>query len=193
MKQCLQIARKGMALLVLSWLGAGCVTHALWEEKSFHAADEPRLNLSLVPPANDILVEYVEQYGETAKTRPRAYWLFAYTLRQKEKTKPAFVHPDATLERVPVPLLRGLEGTNSLPAGYCALPLAYDQGFYLWKDGQQVGRFDLPIYFARPRATAGRIALTPLAVAADVVIVGTVVGAVVTIIYLESLPDSNDL
>jgi hypothetical protein len=197
MNRCMRFTGIEMALLVLTLLSTGCVTRALWADKSFHASDYPELRLSLSPHADDILVQYLEQSAESDKTQRRAYWLFAHAVQRQEKAKPKFVTPDASLELIPIPMLGDPAATNSLPAGYCALPLAYDQGFYLWKHGRQIGRFDLPIYFVKPRSRVGRMVLTPLAVTADAVIVGAAGAVVVAVIvglgYLEGAPSSNSL
>jgi hypothetical protein len=194
MKRFVRAAEIGIALLILSLFTSGCVTERLWKEKAYHPKDNPRLKLSLAPQAKDVLVQYEEQCGDSEEHRPRAYWLFADSTKQTDQSKPRFVIPDAALELVSIPLLDEATAPHSPPErGYFAVSTPHQQGFELWRDGCHLGRFHLPVYFQKPRATAGRVLLTPLAVTADVIIIGTacavVAGVVVGCLYLDSRAD----
>jgi hypothetical protein len=66
--------------------------------------------------------------------------------------------------------------TNAPPEhGYYAV--SYGDKLLLWHDGREAGQFTLPTYSTHGRTTFWRVVLTPLAVSADVAIVGTVLAA----------------
>jgi hypothetical protein len=179
------------ALLVAAIMASGCATSKLWEEQSYHPADHPNLNLALDPKSREVLVEYQEQREEAKKYQPRAYWLFASTNSIAARGKPVFVNPKDYAGLTPIPLLNEATATNAPAlAGYVAVATPAQQGFDLWLDGAPLGRYYLPIYFAKPRATVWRVAVTPFAALGDttvvIVVCAAVVAVVVGVIYLES-------
>jgi len=67
---------------------------------------------------------------------------------------------------------RYLLTTNASPEhGYYAV--LYGDKLLLWHDGREAGQFTLPAYSTHGRTTFWRVALTPIAVSADVALVGT--------------------
>jgi hypothetical protein len=64
--------------------------------------------------------------------------------------------------------------------GYYAVSVRHQ--FAIWHDGKEAGLYTLPVYSTHGHRTFWRVVLTPLAVTADAVVVGVVVGASVAII-----------
>jgi hypothetical protein len=179
------------AMLIVALMTSGCATSTLWEEQSCHPADNPNLNLALDPKSRDVLVQYEEQRGEATKCQHRAYWLFASTNSIAIWGKSVFVNPKDYAGLIPIPLLDEAPGTNA-PAmsGFVAVATPAQQGFDLWLNGAPLGRFDLPVYFAKPRATVWRVAATPFAALGDttiiIVVCATVVVVIVGILYVAA-------
>jgi len=148
------------------------ITYSLWRQTQHQPAREPRLCLSQGSQNRDVLVEYDEQTGESKRPQRRAYWLLAYSARAPKSPKPEFVNPAAYSGLKPIPFLAATK-TNAVPAnGYCAVSVAGETRFDLWRDGRKLGCFDLPAYRGAPPAKLGRVLLTPFCAATDCVIIG---------------------
>jgi len=75
---------------------------------------------------------------------------------------------------------RYLSMTNAPPPqGYYAA--SFGNNFALWRDGQEAGIFALPTYSTHGQRTFWRVVLTPVAISADVAVVGVIIGAAVAI------------
>lgn len=84
---------------------------------------------------------------------------------------------------IPVPVSDEMPGTNPPAAsGDVAVATPAQQGFDLWRDGDRLGRFYLPIYFASPKPTPWRIMATPFAALGDTVVIVAVSAAVVAVV-----------
>jgi hypothetical protein len=167
-------ARFGTLLGVLTML-TGCVTPALWAKKPHQPAEHPRLELALAKDGRDVLVCYDERMGQSPKVHRRAYWLFAHSTKVKNYHKPEFTSP-ATGNALSSIAVIDAPATNTPAAtGYSAVAGSNSRSFHLWQDGREVGVFNLPVYDAAPLTPGWRAALTPLAAAADVAIVGTAI------------------
>jgi hypothetical protein len=70
----------------------------------------------------------------------------------------------------------------TLPVGLCAVVATNKQSFTFYQAGRALDSHDLPVY-DDGKGPVEKIALTPLAVAADL----TVVGGILGYIYLESV------
>ncbi len=184
-------------ILIAALLTSGCASSALWEQKEYHAADHPRLSLAMDSRNQEVLVQYDEQYEESKKLRRRAYWLSDYEIGRGGQGTPVFVQAQDYSGLIPIPLLDEAQASNA-PAvkGYVAVPTPWQQGFDLWRDGDALGRFYLPTYFARPPRTFGRVIATPFAALGDtvavIVVSAAVVGLVVALLYVESRSDWHD-
>src|SRR5687768_658067 len=92
-------------VLAAALLLNGCVTGAVWQHKVFHApAPQPRLQLSVVPQAGDILVEYDSLNERTDKVRRHAYLLSANETRVARGQKPRFIDTENFSDLQPVPI-----------------------------------------------------------------------------------------
>jgi hypothetical protein len=184
------IGAKTLLLSTLTLTLTGCVTSSqnnagtndgilaptttclLWRKTQHQPAREPRLSLSQGSQNRDVLVEYDEQSGESKKPQRRAYWLLAYSAKAPKSPKPEFVNPAAYSGLKPIPFLAATK-TNAIPAdGYCAVSVAGETRFDLWRDGSKLGCFDLPAYRGAPPSIFGRVFLTPFTAATDGAIIG---------------------
>ena len=166
-------------------MGGGCATHALWNKTSLDAfnqpADEPHLQLFEWPPQSDLLAVYNEYSERSDAIRTRAYFVGQNQKRVEQRRRPRFVSIKRLHDLTPVPVCIT---TNSPPA-FFALLATNHQSFTLYSGAHSVGSHELPVY-NDGKARLARIALTPVAVAADLTIVGGVVGYWVLVGLAES-------
>jgi hypothetical protein len=163
-----------MALL-LPLLASGCATHALWNKTQLDAwnepADNPRLQLFDASRQKDFLVVYDEYSERHDSTRTRAYLLNQSEKRVEQGRKPHFVSAQRSRELPPIPVLQTLPlaNTSFLPTVYAVIS-TNKQSFTIYSSGQRTNH-DMPVYNDGWGRT-DRIALTPVAVVADLTIVG---------------------
>jgi hypothetical protein len=173
-----------MPLLLLSQ--TACLTPRLWNEaheKSFREpASDPRLIISQSTPHNDFLVQYDEHSERNEAIVRRAFFLKANRAKLERSAKPAFVNPALaqTLPTIPI-------ATPDAPAGPVPRAIAENQGrrFTVLDHTGAIGPVDLPVYPERMTNIGrdlARVALTPFALAADIIIV---CGPWVTLVLAE--------
>jgi len=180
---------RGLVLLVGCCLLNGCATISVWQ--GMNVTKEPalptRLEVYHSETKHDFLIAYDEFRGTAHEPRRRAYWLRENATNISHNHKPHFVpiNQASSLSAVPVfeTFANARSATNAHfvllgPNGYtfklCDEPGASDV-FGEIKD--EIKSNELPSYVS----SAGRalqIALTPVAVAADVSIVGVAAAAV---------------
>lgn len=174
-----------LLVLLPAVVGDGCATHALWNKTSLDAfnqpAAEPNLHLFNVPPQSDLLAVYDEYSERGDAIRTRAYFLEQNQKRVERRRRPHFVNTNWLHGLMPVPVL----GATNSPLTLFALVATNHQSFTLYSGGRAVASRELPVY-NDGKARAARIALTPVAVAADLTIVGGVVGYWVLVGMAES-------
>jgi hypothetical protein len=163
-----------MALL-LPLLTSGCATNALWNKTRLDAwnepADDPRLQLFDASRQKDFLVVYDEYSERHDSTRTRAYFLNQSEKRVVQGRKPHFVSAQLSRELPPIPVLQTLPLANtSFPPTVYAVISTNKQSFTIYSNEQRTNH-DLPVYNDGWGRT-DRIALTPVAVVADLTIVG---------------------
>ena len=184
--------------VVLGLGSAGCKTETspfftgrLWENRTFESFYEPapgtnvEVYRSLRP--DDYLVAYDESHETSDKIRRRAFYLNASVERINQGKKPSFVSPRkaAGLEAVPVIPEAAIQSelkTN----GIVSISISADGQRLMVQepDGEKV-EFRLPTYPAAS-GPALRVALTPLAVVGDTVLVASIVGIVVTYAWVRT-------
>ena len=168
-------------LLWVPLLTGGCATNALWNKTDLDAWNEPAQNADVrlfdARHKKDFLVVYDEYSERHDSTRTRAYFLNQNEKRVEQGRKPHFVGAQISGELAPVPVLQTLPlaNTNSPPAIY-AIVSTNRQSFTIYRDEQRTNH-DLPVY-NDGRGRTDRIALTPVAVVADLTIVGGCLGYV---------------
>lgn len=166
----------GRLLFLLLPLVSGCATHALWDEVSLDSwnepASKPNLRLFHAERKKDFLVVY-DEYRERPDTiRTHAYLLNRNRTQIESRQRPHFVRTNL-LSRLPsVPILQPSAplDTNSAEKVY-AVAAADGQSFKMYSAAREVSFNELPVYNDGV-GQAARIALTPVAVVADVTIVG---------------------
>jgi len=179
-------------LLVTLILTNGCmVTRSVWKERLYHPHPEPQVQLAASPERPLILVGYREQFEKTQHIRWRAFWLDLED-SYSAFVKPNFVDPANFPGLIEVPMLDATQGTNFVPSiGYAAMTTLNKPGFELWKDGQSLGRYQLPIYEGDAPVTAVTMAKTPVTLLVDGVIIVMAAAAIVAILYLAASNNSD--
>jgi hypothetical protein len=166
--------------LLLLALDSGCATRALWNNGNLEAVKEPAddINLHLfdAKQKNDLLVVYDEYSERSGKIRTRAYWLNENEARVNQRRAPHFTSTNLTGSLPNVPVFHGsaTSGTNLTRTLY-AVVATNEQSFTLYSGGQEIGSHDLPFY----NDGMGRVektVLTPVAVTADLTIIGGYIG-----------------
>ncbi len=168
-------------VLLLPLLTGGCATNALWNKNKGQLDDwnepaaDPKLQLFDASRQKDFLVVYDEYSERHDSTRTRAYFLNENETRVEQGRKPHFVGAQISGELAPVPVLQTLPlaNTNSPPPIYAVIS-TNQQSFTIYRDEQRTNH-DLPVYNDGWGRT-DRIALTPVAVVADLTIVGGCLG-----------------
>jgi hypothetical protein len=155
---------------------SGCATSKVWEEGQFARFHEPatpaNLRLFQSDRSGDVLVEYDEWRDGDESIRRRAYWLEPNRERVQARRKPRFVPIDRASGLAAIPATGAPPGAGDAPVEkrYAVIP-TQSQAFVLYSAEQKVGDYELPVY----QDASGRVlqvALTPIAVAADLTIVG---------------------
>ena len=168
----------------------GCTTDTspfftcrLWQNGTFETFYEPAPSANLevfrsLRP-QDYLVTYDESHETRDKIRRRAFYLNANLERVNQGRKPHFVNPRkadglATVAVIPEAAIRFVATTN----GIVSISISADgQRLTVQEPANGTMEFRLPTY---PSASgpALRVALTPLAIVGDTVLVASVVGIV---------------
>jgi hypothetical protein len=166
-------------VILVGHLCCGCVTRTLWEDKAFNEpSPQPNLQLYYSEQKRDVFVVYDELREPSSSVCRRGYFLKE---RRAENQRPLFVDPRGTKQLRQIPIVTQ---TNA-PAANAFAVLHDPAKFSLTINGEQKGPYELPVYPSGFHHSA-QIALTPLAVTADTVIVGSVVGGLVVYWWASS-------
>jgi len=178
-------------LAVPAVLLGGCVTPKVWEAGQFARYHEPAspvdVRLFYSDRAKDVLVDYVEIRDNDAKSRRRAFWLEPNASLLRERRRPHFVSLETERGLSPIPLSLPVPTDHRPTSDEALYALVSTDGrtFTLYSASKEIGKYDLPVY----RDASGRVKqvlLTPLAVTADLGIVGSVVGVIIVYAYAGS-------
>jgi len=184
----------GLALILMLLL-TGCasvrehsLTCKLWTEADFRSFNQPapRPNLALYETTNhtEVLVQYDAVSEGSADVRRKTYLLQPDQAGIVMKQKPRFVKPSMAEGLKSIPIFPA----EPAPTNVLVRPIPHavaapdSQNFTLYQDSRRGRSIGLPIYVEHS-GTAARVALTPLAVGGDTIVVATV-GAVVVVIAL---------
>ena len=183
-------AKCAAGFFLLSLVLCGCetvrdysVTYKVWNNEEWRhfagPAPDPHLALFETANANDILVQYDEMSDTSGRIRRRGYFLYPNLKRVQENKRPDFVKPALASGLKPIELQDSpLSTTDPHPMpGFYAVIARGGREFTLYRPGGTEGPYELPDYLKSNR-TAARVLLTPLAVAADSVMVGLVASVV---------------
>jgi hypothetical protein len=173
------------ALLATLLFTNGCMmTQGLWTDRKYHPAAQPSLYLAASPDRPLILVGYREQFDKTQHIRRRSFWI-DLTEPYEAFEKKTFVNPADYPGLIYIPLIGVTQGTNTIPpVGYAAAETVSKPGFDLWKDGQLLGRFQLPSYEGDAPVTTETVIKTPAMLILDGAIIVLGAAAIVGLCYL---------
>ena len=167
-----------MTLWLLPLLAGGCATHALWTKTELDAWNQPAVNGTVqlfdAGQQKDLLVVYDEYSERHDAVRSRAYFLNQNDPRVAQGRKPRFTTVPAETNLPPLPVLFMAPLSTNSPETVYAVLATNRQSFTLYAGGRRTNH-NLPVY-NDGRGQTYRIALTPVAVVADLTIVGGVLG-----------------
>jgi hypothetical protein len=167
-------------LPLLLALAGGCATTAVWKEGTFESCNEPAGNLNLrlfqTSPQTNLLVIYDEFSERNQAVRTRAYWLNENQGLVDQHLRPHFTSTDSMRNLPAVPIFyEPIPARVNLPPTLCAVVATNKESFTLFLANRAVGSHDLPVY-NDGKGQVERIAITPVAVTADLTIVGGYLG-----------------
>ena len=185
----------GMGLLFLL---SGCKTvqeyslsYKLWEDTDFskwsEPSPEPRLALFESPDHARLLVEYDAFSEKHSVIKRQAYYLQSNQARISAGRAPRLVDPAAAAGMAAIPVFGATRTTTNPPTLLMNYAVVSESGreFTLYPQAEPIGTFQLPAY-PESSGTTVRVALTPLAVAGDTVMVGAVASFVALVVACES-------
>jgi hypothetical protein len=166
-----------VSVVFLVWyFCCGCVTKSLWEDKAFNEpSPQPNLQLYYSETKRDVLVVYDEIREPWSSVYRRGYFL---NDQRGHNEKPVFVDVRATNQLRQIPVVAKAPPHLARAATNSFAVLVDPAKFSVTVNGEQTGIYELPVYSSGFHQGT-QIALTPAAVLADTVIIGSVVGAVV--------------
>ena len=184
--------RLALLLLLLPLLSGGCVTRALWTNGYFDDDNEPASEanprLFEAKPQKDLLVAYEEYSERSGKAHTRAYLLNQNEKRVVQNKRPHFVSTKRVHELPPVMVFHAPVGAGTnLPPVLYAIVQANHHSFTLYSGERKIGSHDLPVYNDGV-GKYERLAWTPLAVTADLTIIGSIMGYS----WLEGMAEKSD-
>ena len=164
-------------LLLLPLLTGGCMTHKLWTASPLdewnEPASSPNLRLFRAERPDDFLVAYDEFSERREATRPRAFFLNQNQKLLAQHDRPHFVKVNSADNLAPMPVF-SFAPTNSTEPFY-AITATNGARFDIFSGGHASSSNVLPTY-NDGSGQWKRIALTPVAVVADLTIIGGAVG-----------------
>jgi hypothetical protein len=155
-------------------------------EECNRPAGHANLRLFQSAPQTNLLVVYEEFSERNESVRTRAYWLNENQALLDQGLPPNFVSPDSMRGRTAIPVYyEPLPAGAVLPSALCAVVATNKQSFTMYLQNRAVAQRGLPVY-NDGKAKIERAAMTPVAVAADLTIVGGFLGCW----YLEGFADT---
>lgn len=160
------------------------LTHKVWSDASLTDHYEPAGTATVKtfrrPPSSRLLVTYDERRERDNSVRRRAFFLPDNAKALAAQRKPSFASPAPEAGWVELPVI---VADQPAPAAPLYLRLAADsRSFTIVRDGVADGPHQLPTYVDQS-STAFRVAMTPVAVVADVTVVGVFCGIVALYAY----------
>jgi hypothetical protein len=190
MKMKIKRVARFLPLLLLT-LGSGCATQALWNNGNLEAIKEPASNINLrlfdAKRQNDLLVVYDEYSERNDGIHARAYWLNENQARVNQRLAPNFVSTNLSRNFPSVPVFyEPASSETNLTQTLYAVVATNQQSFTLFSGNHEIGSHNLPLY-NDGKGRVEKIALTPIAVTADL----TIVGGIIVILYGYELGASD--
>jgi len=174
-KLAIKFVGMSLPLLLFLLLESGC-TYALWTNGGMVAckvpASNPNLRLFESSQRGDYLVVYDERAERTDAIHRRAYWLNQNQSRVKRQKAPAFVRRNQArhLDLNAIPVFYSMTNAD-FPKGIYAVCDTNEDTFTLFSEHREIGSYDFPVYNDH-WGNVEKVALTPVAVTADVTIAG---------------------
>ncbi len=169
-------------LPLLPLLAGGCMTHKLWTASALDAWNEPavqpNLHLFRDERRDDLLVVYDEYFERHEVVKTRAFFLKQNQNPLAQHERPYFVNVNSSSRLLSVPVF-SFAPTNS-PEGFYVIAATNSASFDLFTDGRAISSNQLPTY-NDGSGQWKRIAWTPVAVVADI----TIIGAVAACLWIE--------
>jgi hypothetical protein len=173
--------------VLLAGAGGGCetakkasFTYKLWDKdvRSYcQPVANPELALYMAKSPPDVLVEYNALSDRNDQIKRLAYFLEANQTRIAAGKAPYFVDPKLSRNLVAIP--------HQVSTNTYAVLGTNGWAFTLYRPGGELEVCNLPTY-RDDHNTAGRVALTPLAVAGDATIIGVVAAVFMGYAYAQS-------
>jgi hypothetical protein len=168
-----------MMLLLLPLLTGGCATNALWNKTDLDAWNEPAQNADVrlfdARHKKDFLVLYDEYSERHDSIHTRAYFLNQNQKGVAQGQKPHFVNARLSHQWPPVPIFQTLpESDTNFSQTIYAVISTNKQSFTIFS-GKEKTDYSLAVY-NDGRGQIDRMALTPVAVTADLTMVGGFLG-----------------
>jgi len=184
-------------MTVLVVLAAGCetareysFTYKVWDKGRrpiCRPAPEPQLAVFVAPTNREVLAAYDALSEREEKVERRAYFVAANEGLIMARKPPGFAELALTNNLSSVPLVATTNAvTNTGNVARYPAGTDYGPGFELYRNGRSEGTHPLPVYFEESVGTAGRVALTPLAVLGDTLLVAGVVGTFGALLWLQA-------
>ena len=171
--------RNWFLLLLLPLLAGGCATNALWNKTQLDAWNEPASNANLrlfdASRKNDFLAVYDEYSERHDSIHRRAYFLNQNQKHVELGRKPHFVSARLARELPPVPIFQTLSDSNTNFSQIIYAVISTNRQSFTIYSGNEKTDYSLAVY-NDGRGQIDRIALTPVAVTADLTIVGGFLG-----------------
>jgi hypothetical protein len=179
-----------VAVALAGAMFCGCATNALWSDANLGTWHEPVTNSPVRMfhdgQSGELLVLYEEASSHHHQVRTRAYLLYKNEGRIERQAHPAFVKTDVARHLEPIPVFPNAAAAAAPLTPIYAVLSTNQLCFTVYSSGASVGLYELPVYYDG-FGKVERLALTPLAVTADLSIVG---GAVAYLIFAYS-PEST--
>jgi len=175
----MKLKRWSCFVLLAAWtiLLGGCATSTLWENGRFARFHEPatpsHLQLFRSGQREAVLVQYDESREGDDSVHRRAYWLEPGSEPVKNPHKPHFVPIKTARGLAPIPVVHA-DTTLPVNTGIYAVVGTNDLDFSLRSGERTLGSYELPVY-EDASGKAKQALLTPLAVSADLTIIGGVI------------------
>ena len=187
---------------LLAGMAGGCqtakdcsLTYKLWGNdrlRSFcEPAPEPNLALFDAESRQDVLVAYDSLSDQCDDIQRRAYFLEANRAIIAARKKPHFVPPNRAAGMKVIPVIGGPESVmTNAPGPFASFATTNKSAFRLHRQGYPPEVCELPVYDDHS-ATFTRVALTPFAVAGDVVMVGVVAACIGAVMFVSGMREGG--
>src|ERR1035438_8985566 len=157
--------------LLLPLLTSGCATSTLWNKTQLDASNEPANNANLqlfdARKRKDFLVVYDEYSERHDSTHTRAYFLNQNQERVAQGQEPHFVSTRLSRKMPPVPMFQTLPATDTNFSQMVFAIISTNKQSFTIYSGKENTDYNLPVY-NDGWGQIDRIALTPIAVTADI-------------------------